>query len=349
VKLYIISTAADAVPQIIHQRTAVLSQIHRALTTSPTRLPDTYFAFVVNDVPKNNSWTFARPNKHSIYKLWLMPSFALWSWPTAAIGAFDDVLQRINKIERRVPWERKIDKIVWRGTSWFNPLGHPALRKDLLREAQGKEWADIASLNKSSTDENNALRIEDFCKYKYIVYTEGVTYSGRLPYHQACRSVLITPPLTFLTHTAWLMKPITTAELFATFRFPFSSNASSPGTFENGLHPLLKTVNDWRKANSIYVSPTFADLEDLIMFLRRYPEVALRIAQNQRQDVIEAGYLSNAAEVCYWRAMIGAWAKNLEVHGDWKTKVGERYETWLLRQITEGKTRLHQKSKMESS
>lgn len=333
-KLYIITTAPDTAAQIIDQRTAILSQLHRALITSPSRLADTPFAFVVNDNPKNNSWVFARSNKEDDYNVFVMPSFTFWSWPSATLGAFDSILSRIASVEKAVPWEKKIDKSVWRGTPWFNPLGHPRLRQDLLKVSQHKEWAEVAALNQSS---DNKLAIEDFCRYRYIVYTEGVTYSGRLPYHQACESVLVTAPLTYLTHTAWFMKPILASELLASLGSGGGRDAArriSERRHGARLPPsLLPTVSDWRVANTIYVSPEFSNLEEVIMLLRAHPEIARRIARNQRKMVVEGGLLSGAAEACYWRALIKEWAERIEANEDWGSEEGERYETWLLKQV----------------
>ena len=306
--------------------------------TSPSRLPDTPFAFVVNDNPKNNSWVFSRPNKHSTYNILVMPSFAFWSWPSATLGTFDDIMSRIDIVERQTPWEKKIDKVIWRGTPWFNSLGHPALRQDLLKATRNREWADVASLNKSV---DNALAIEGFCKYRYVVYTEGVTFSGRLPYHQACESVLITAPLMYLTHTAWLMRPISSRDLLAAFGSSGGSNALPSADGSDGVaFALLRTVHDWRLANAIYVSPKFDDLEEIVMFLRAHPRVARQIARNQREVVRKQRYLGSAAETCYWRALIRASASVLRAGAGWREEIGERYETWLLRQVAGVSNRL---------
>lgn len=266
-----------------------------------------------------------------------MPSFAFWSWPSTTLGAFDDIAARIDDIERRTPWEKKTDKVIWRGTSWFNSLGHPTLRQDLLKATRDREWADVTSL---STSANNRLAIEDFCKYKYVVYTEGVTYSGRLPYHQACESVLITAPLMYLTHTAWLMKPILSRDLIAASGSRKNADALPPvAAGRESADALLSTVQDWRLANAIYVSPKFDDLEDVIRFLRVHPQIARRIAQNQREVVVKQKYLSGAAETCYWRALIRTSASVLKKNAGWQEETGERYETWLLRQNTKSRDR----------
>jgi hypothetical protein len=231
----------------------------------------------------------------------------------------DETLTRIASVEEEVgSWDYKEDKLVWRGTPWFNPLGHPNLRKDLLAKTKGMEWADVAAL-----DASNALKIEDFCRYKYVVYTEGVTYSGRLPYHQACENVLITAPLTWVTTSAVLMRPI------------WAEDFLSEGAKRRAGDGALPTAKRYEDANAIYVNSDFANLEKLIVFLRTHPHVARRIARNQRDDLAKGEYLSLAAETCYWRALIRGWHSVATVdEDDWRGLEGERYETWLLKEVS---------------
>lgn len=90
----------------------------------------------------------------------------------------DSILARISKIEDSTPWAKKIDKVVWRGTSWFNSLGNANLRPKLLEVAKEKEWADVEELLWYNGGEKakNAIPIEEFCKYKYIIYTEVIPF-----------------------------------------------------------------------------------------------------------------------------------------------------------------------------
>ena len=77
-------------------------------------------------------------------------------------------------IEEVTLWDDKIDKAVWRGTGQFNGVGNTALRPNLLRATKDKPWADVELLEWgiNAVDAENAIKIEDFCKYKYIIYTE---------------------------------------------------------------------------------------------------------------------------------------------------------------------------------
>jgi hypothetical protein len=105
-----------------------------------------------------------------------MPHFSFWSWPLPFIGTMDSALRKISDIEDSTPWEKKIDKVVWRGTAWFNSVGNTNLRPKLLEVTKGKDWANVEDLVWFNNGEKakNSIPIEDFCKYKYIVYTEVI-------------------------------------------------------------------------------------------------------------------------------------------------------------------------------
>jgi hypothetical protein len=149
---------------------------------------------------------------------------------------------------------------------------------------------------------------------------KGITYSGRLPFHQACASIIITPPINYLMHTTHLMRPL------------FSSSI---------LRPATKTPANERwpqgyapsEANVIFVDPDWKDLEATVMWLRDHPKIAEGIARRQREVVVERGFLSQAAEVCYWRALVRGWSRVVRLGDEkWMEEGGEgvRWETFGL-------------------
>jgi len=259
-----------------------------------------------------------------------MPHFSSWSWPLRYIGPLDEALDKIGRIERSTPWEEKIDKAAWRGTAWFDPDWSIALRPQLVELAGGKEWADVELWD----EESNTIAIEDFCRYKYIIYAEGKTYSGRLHYHQACASIILTPPPTFLLHTTHLMRPLFSSSLhFADSEPPYDSTTTPPPS----AYPLPSTNITWPMsfhpylANVVFVRPDWSDLEETISYLRKNPELARSIAQRQREVMVNGGYLSEAAEACYWRGLIKAWSEMARVNETEKPwGEGMRWETFSL-------------------
>lgn len=148
----------------------MLHSLHRAIITSPNSIPDTIFALSINDIPSPNAWSFARSDDNlSPNTPWLMPHYGTWSWPMETLGPLDEAVHRIEKVESDTKWEKKIDKAVWRGTPWFGPDWRAGLRLMLVEVGRDQEWADVQDWNHG---QNNTLSIEDFCKYKYIIYAE---------------------------------------------------------------------------------------------------------------------------------------------------------------------------------
>ena len=254
---------------------------------SPDEIPNIEFTFLVNDHPGSNVWSLARSDdEKEVHDTWLMPDYGFWSWPEPKIGSLEEVREKIMEKEEGVTWKDKDDRAVWRGTVHWNG----ELRGKLVKTAKGKDWSDVQELDWKK----NALNMEDFCKYKFLIYTEGVTYSGRLRYFQMCRSVIITPRIHWHQTTSPLIK--------------------SEGPDQN----IVIVKDDW------------SDLEETIQKLRENPLEAERIANNT-VEIFRDYYFNPAREVCYWRKLFRAWAQVTPPVGDVpKGKRGTRWESFVL-------------------
>jgi hypothetical protein len=145
------------------------------------------------------------------------------------------------------------------------------------------------------------------------VYGEGIAYSGRLPSHQYCAGIILTPPIDYLMHTTHLMHPV------------FSSSV---------LRPLAKAEANPRwpesfspsQENIVFVDPGWKDLETKVMWLRDHPKIAEGIARRQG-EIVNKGYVSEASEVCYLRSL--GWCCEF---GRWEVDGGGR-RTWGRNQV----------------
>lgn len=54
------------------------------------------------------------------------------------------------------------------------------------------------------------------------------------------------------------------------------------------------------------------------------------MAERSREGVVRGGFLSEAAEVCYWRALIRAWERMVRVDDITEWGEGMRWETFVL-------------------
>lgn len=211
-----------------------------------------------------------------------MPDYGFWSWPEPHIGTLDEVKEKVDKVEDKFKsWSEKIDKAVWRGTVHWNQ----GLRGRLLEISRGKSWSDMQELKWGEND----LTMQESCQYKYLIYTEGVTYSGRLRYLQLCRSVIISTPIRWQTHLS-----------------PFMAS-SGPNQ------------------NVVLVNEDWSDLEATISRLQDNPLEAERIANNTIGTFKER-YAADGAQTCYWRELFRSWAGVTDHVGD--IAIGERGTRW---------------------
>ncbi|KAI5926900.1 hypothetical protein F4810DRAFT_416425 [Camillea tinctor] len=285
-----------------------------------------------------------------------IPHFSFYSWPLPFVGSFARASRAISSIEDTLQqqagssslswWHAKTPLAVWRGTTWFNNARAGRMRQDLVAAARGQPWADVeplrgtsSTVSKPSSPEappnadspkpkSNALAIEDFCRYRYIVYTEGVTYSGRLQFHSLCASVVLTPPLAWMQHATHLLRPAFSSALEGVSRKkPKSDNNNSNDDDDDGggkltPYPLPWVRSAWprayapEEANVVFVAPDWSDLESTIAWLEARPEVAAGIARRQRELFHGGGYFSPAAEMCYWRALLRGWAEVARLDDD---------------------------------
>ncbi|OHW97116.1 DUF821 domain-containing protein [Colletotrichum incanum] len=312
----------EATAYMYQRQNAALHQLNRALVTSSTPLPDTFFNLYIQDTPVSRSWSHSRPAiSPSPKHIFTIPHFSFWAWNQPFIRSISHAAAAITDIEASLPFDMKDRRAVWRGTTWFNngASANPRSRQELLRITDDAKWADVQALEWVNNGENatNALMIEDFCRHKYIVHTEGVSYSGRLQFHQLCESVLLSPPMEWMQHTTHLIKPVYSSALLGQ---KSGTNADSVATTKSqSRHPSSRTRETWPvtvgpgEANAVFVNPDWSDLEATINWLEDHAEVARGIARRQRALFFERGYLSPAAEVCYWRALVRGWSQVVRI------------------------------------
>ncbi|KAI1085069.1 glycosyl transferase family 90-domain-containing protein [Whalleya microplaca] len=289
-----------------------------------------------------------------------IPHFSFYSWPLPFIGSFARARAAIAAFEDRMSWGQKIPKAVWRGTAHFNAARAGRVRQNLLLATRidtqiplsdtpsqsqphpqpqpdqpqpgtrkQKPWADVEALTWTSQGHNasNALAIEDFCAYRYVVHTEGISYSGRFQLHTLCASVVLTPPIAWMQHVTHLVRPLFSYTLPALSASDYPSHSGSdsgsdgdawrkpaadsatlapyPAPWVRGAWPHSYAPSE---ANIVFVAPDWSDLESTVAWLEAHPDVAEGIARRQRALFEGGGYLSPAAEMCYWRALIRGWA-----------------------------------------
>lgn len=294
----------------------------------------------------------------------MIPHFSFWAWDLPFIGSISRAAAAITQLEETQfqgnRWHSHKDpRAVWRGTTWFNSIHNPQLRYKLVSTAKNKPWADVQGLEWSSSSStnsdgngntntknaSNSLAIEDFCKYKYVLHTEGISYSGRFQFLQMCASVTITPPIQWMQHTTHLVRPLFSSDLDLDKARSLrkrrdgktKDTRAKPGNAkEGGWTPHVRHERAWprryepNEANIVFVSPDWSDLEDTVHWLEEHPKVAEGIARRQRELFVGGGYFSPAAEACYWRELVRGWAKMARPEKGEFEELGVPYEEFVL-------------------
>ena len=290
--------------QFPERAVAVWSQIHRALlgaTAAGEKLPSIEFSVSVDDRPntpeedpedKHTLWAFSREYKNPAHdRAFVMPDFNFWSWRGVA-GSFTEMRARGKDLDEYIP--DKIPKAVWRGAVWTNP----EVRGPLLKVTKNKSWADVFEFDWMTRE--NFIPMEDFCRYAFLVHTEGRSWSGRLKYLLNCDSVTVIHEREWTAHYYSLLVP------------------------------------DGPKQNFVPAKRNFSDLKKKIQYYLNHQDEAQLIADNA-VTTFRDRYLTLAAETCYWRRLIEGWnsvAESPEIYEQVQKNVsGEVKNITMLRGI----------------
>ncbi|EHK96023.1 putative protein O-glucosyltransferase 1 [Glarea lozoyensis 74030] len=280
---------------------ATLNAIHRALLTSPVPIPNSEFSFSVNDILAPSPrpiWALTRLATEP--EKWVMSDFGYWAWSRALMGGYEEMRAQIAELEK--PFEEKIPKVVWRGDRKNN-----VNRVKLIAEAEGKEWADVRDIqwrdarHVTGYDADSTITVPEHCLYQFVIQTEGWSYSGRGKYLQNCNSVVIIPK------RIWI----------------------------EPQHALI--VSSGPLQNFVEIEEDYSDLETVMEELLANPEKAKMIAQNG-VDAFRDRALTPAAQACYWRKMLVAWAEVSPKAERWEHveggRIGKRrgvdFETYIV-------------------
>lgn len=130
----------------------------------------------------------------------LYPDFTFYSWPEAvcppershAYGYLYNQYARDAmgaELQPEADWSRRQDTLFWRGGRVANNA-----RTQAVNTLQGKPGVDVAFMewhNTSITGGNGApgcVGLHDHCKYRYLAFLNGNTYSSRFKYQLLCGS-----------------------------------------------------------------------------------------------------------------------------------------------------------------
>ena len=193
-----------------HAMLMLLSRVDFTLT------PNADFVLNTQDGVRVNEPCFLEMDKHineaastsrSTLNHFILPDFTTYDWFEVRFPAFQTALTSLSSMAPS--FSEKTPKLFWRGST---SLQQGTQRTDLVTQLE--PLTSIADVK--STERNDSSRVvqqpdyktlPEMCGYRYIIYTEGITYSGRLKYTALCNSVQIGHPITFIEFWSHLLDP----------------------------------------------------------------------------------------------------------------------------------------------
>ena len=115
------------------------------------------------------------------------------------------------------------------------------------------------------------IPMDEFCKYRYTVNTEGRSWSARMTHLFNCDSLMFVHDVEWVAH----------------------------------YYDLLDTGT-----NCVAVDRNFHDLEAKIQYYEEHLDEAQQIADRARETFRER-YTTPAATACYWRKLMRTWAETV--------------------------------------
>lgn len=244
---------------------AVLADLHRAIITSPERLPDIEFLFSTADSAPDGKYTPVFGLSRGIdERQFLIPDFGYWSWPEPHVNGFTSFEDQAQILEKETPWSKKKKQLFWRGAAKLNDERGQLVA---MSEVHNTTWGNVRNIDWENLKDDDRYDMADHCQFQFLAHIEGSRYSARLKYLQHCNSVIVTHERKWSTHLSHLLKP-------------------------SGV-----------EQNVVVVGPDFNDVDQVMNDLLNNKEKSKKIAKNS-QELFGEKYGRLGAEVCYWRALI---------------------------------------------
>lgn len=244
---------------------AVLADLHRAILTSPERLPNIEFLFNTADsAPPGNYTPVFGLCRGLDERAFLIPDFGYWAWPEPYVNGFTEFENQAEKVEKEVPWTEKKDELFWRGNVDMNPERQHLVS---ISDQHNETWGNVRHIDWGNLKEGDRYDMADHCRFKFVAHIEGARYSARLKYLQHCNSVIVTHEQKWTTPLSHLLKI------------------------------------DGADQNVVVVGPDFTNIDSVMEDLLLNKEKAANIARNS-QEMFGKKYGRLGAEACYWRQLI---------------------------------------------
>lgn len=220
---------------------------------------------------------------------WLYPDFSFASWPEAGVPSYQEVRREARKVNDQTPWDARPNQVFWRGEIF--PAGNVMPRVSLVNVAMApgtESWSNVRRTSFWGTGPDIVPQVSpaEHCYNKFLLHSEGVSYSGRSKYLFGCKSAVVMHKLDWTQH----FHPAIITDTSS----PDHNAYELPGKYFEHLPETIKGLiaeEEERKAQGAKDTVT----------------TGMKIANNAHRTLAQR-YLTPAATACYFRAALISYA-----------------------------------------
>lgn len=213
-------------------------------------IPDMDFVIYSGDIPPDHPYPWLTYNKKLRQNAILIPDFTFIRRSEAKLDDWVDLLQRLRNTSINHPFEDRHETALWRG----HPVSKSFIgyHRELLVQISNKYPKEVDAKYVTFVGENQDLKhyiaAEDFCKSKFLIHTNGVSYSSRLKNIMACGSVIFVPQAPWIEYWYHLLENeknvIFVASDFKDLLFKLQNMKENPSQAERIGNGAGKLVSD---------------------------------------------------------------------------------------------------------
>jgi len=148
------------------------------------------------DIPTNQTYPFFCINRAADPICILCPDFTFVNRKEAKLeDSWHETLEHLKNASIQYKFETRNDTAIWRGNNLRAEYegGHRAILVELSEEHPNELDAKFVNFKGQGDGLKHYMPITNFCRYKYLIHTNGISYSSRLKYLMACKSLVFFP------------------------------------------------------------------------------------------------------------------------------------------------------------
>lgn len=176
---------------------------HQAFLSNNPSVPDEmdiliYTGDYLSSTHQSQTFPIFMASKRVGDSKFLIPDFTFHDWKEAFLEDWGSMQKIMKNARDDHPYNNRSDLAYWSGAN-ISPnrvnLIETSIRHPDMVDAEFVDWESVYKSIKANEPIKHFKLLPSHCEHKYLIHSEGISYSSRLKYLLSCGSVVFTPPL----------------------------------------------------------------------------------------------------------------------------------------------------------